>query len=41
MTDTLLTHRCPLCRATCNDADATVCPDCGHGLVAFEVTLHA
>jgi len=37
MSTTLLETRCPLCGWT--GCDAKFCPDCGHGLVDYEVIL--
>jgi len=39
MTETLATYRCPLC-AWVGESDTDLCPQCGYGLVAYEVTLH-
>jgi len=36
----LIDSRCPLCTWTGTTDDA-VCPECGHGLVDYEVTLDA
>lgn len=31
-------RRCPVCGWT--GEDETICPECGHGTVAFDVTIH-
>ena len=38
MTETLITHRCNLCKQTYCNPDREVC-DCGHGLVEYEVKV--
>jgi len=38
MPETLATHRCPVC--TWTGVDEAICPDCGHGTVDWELTLH-
>jgi hypothetical protein len=37
---TLIDSRCPLCTWT-GTTDSSACPECGHGLVEYEVTLDA
>jgi len=39
-TETLLDSRCPLCQWA-GVTDASECPQCGYGLLDYEVTLHA
>jgi len=38
MSETLLDSRCPVCGWT-GTTDDTQCPDCGHGLLNYEVIL--